>query len=334
MGFFGAMVPVAGAIAFLFLTSRLHEVRFFSSRVVGHIIYPQQDDNLGKMRILIFGATGMLGQALPRVWSGDELIGLGRADADIRVPMQVDLQVQRVRPDWILLCAAYTDVDGCELNPQLATAVNTHGAVNVAQAAANAGAKLLFVSTDYVFDGRNTKPYETSDVRNPINSYGESKAEAERKIHEIVPHACIVRTSWLFGAGGKCFPDTILKLASTRPQIEVVNDQRGCPTYTDDLALAIVQLCRAGAQGIIHCTNSGDCTWYDFAIEILARAGLPTKCVPVSTEKFVRPANRPRYSVLSPASLHDYGVSMRPWQQTLPHYFRQRGLEPLPRLDR
>src|SRR5581483_4543575 len=147
------------------------------------------------MRVLIFGATGMLGKALMRVWTGDEIVGLGSADADIRVPEQVQAQVKRVNPDWIVLSAAYTDVDGCELNPQLATAVNTQGGVNVARAAASSGSKLLFVSTDYVFDGLNTRPYETDDARTPINSYGESKAEAEKKIIEILPDACIVRTS-------------------------------------------------------------------------------------------------------------------------------------------
>jgi len=276
------------------------------------------------MRILIFGATGMLGNALMRVWTGDEVVGLGSADADIRVPEQVEAQVQRLRPDWIVLSAAYTDVDGCELNPELARAVNTHGAINVARAAANSGAKLLFISTDYVFDGTNTTPYATNHPRNPINHYGRSKAEGEAKIMEILPHACIVRTSWLFGAGGKCFPDTILKLAATRPQIEVVNDQRGCPTYTDHLASVIVQLCGAGAEGIIHCTNSGECTWYDFAREILVQADSMTKVLPTTSDKFVRPAKRPVYSVLSPASLSAYGVSMRPWQQTVAAYLAQR----------
>jgi dTDP-4-dehydrorhamnose reductase len=276
------------------------------------------------MRVLIFGATGMLGKALMGVWTGDEVVGLGSADADIRVPEQVEAQVRRVRPDWIILSAAYTDVDGCELNPELAFAVNTQGAMNVAKAAAGSGAKLLFISTDYVFDGTNDTPYETNHPRNPINRYGRSKAEAETKILEILPQACIVRTSWLFGAGGKCFPDTILKLAATRPQIAVVNDQRGCPTYTDDLASAIMQLCRAGAEGIIHCTNSGECTWYEFASEIIREAGLPTKILPTTSDKFVRSAARPKYSVLFPTSLSALGIVVRPWQQTLPAYLAQR----------
>lgn len=276
------------------------------------------------MRILIFGATGMLGKALLRQFKADEVIGLGRGDADLRIPEQVQQQVNQAQPDWIILSAAYTDVDGCELNPQLAYNVNTYGAANVAQAAAKARAKLIFVSTDYVFDGTKTSPYESTDPRNPINSYGKSKADAETRILQILPAACIVRTSWLFGAGGKCFPDTILKLAATRPQIEVVNDQRGCPTYTDDLANAMVQLSHANAQGIIHCTNVGDCTWFEFAGEILRQAGVANAVRPTTSDRFVRPAPRPRYSVLSPASLAAFGISMRPWQETLSDYFRQR----------
>ena len=276
------------------------------------------------MKILIFGATGMLGKALMRQQSGDEVVGLGSADADIRIPEQVDREVSRVQPDWIVLSAAYTDVDGCELNPELATAVNTRGALNVAKAASRAGAKLLFISTDYVFDGKKTSPYEVNDLRKPINSYGKSKAEAEERILEILPAACIVRTSWLFGAGGKCFPDTILKLAAIRPQIDVVDDQCGCPTYTDDLAAAIIQLCHASAQDIVHCTNRGECTWYEFACEITRQSGLQTKVRPTTSEKFVRPAERPRYSVLSPKSLHAYGIEMRDWKETIAPYMKAR----------
>ena len=276
------------------------------------------------MRVLIFGATGMLGKALVRVWTEDEVIALGSADADIRDPQAAEAAVLKARPDWIVLSAAYTDVDGCEVNPELAKAVNTLGAVNVVKAALLAKSRLLFISTDYVFDGTKNSPYEVDDPREPINSYGRSKAEAEIKILEILPEACIVRTSWLFGPGGKCFPDTILKLAATRPQIEVVNDQRGCPTYTYDLANSIVQLCRAGAKGIVHCTNSGDCTWYEFACEVVRQAGSNTTVRPTTSDKFVRPAERPRYSVLSSASLNAYGITMRPWQQTVPPYLTAR----------
>lgn len=276
------------------------------------------------MRVTIFGATGMLGKALLRQWTGDEVTGVGSAQADLRSPDQVDKVVSESNPEWIVLSAAYTDVDGCEINPTLAAAVNTQGAVNVAKAAADSRAKLLFVSTDYVFDGTKNTPYEANDPRRPISAYGKSKADAEEKILELLPEACIVRTSWLFGPGGKCFPDTILKLAATRPQIEVVNDQRGCPTYTLDLADAIIKLCRADAKGIIHGTNRGVCTWYDFAADILSQAGSKALVRPTTSDKFVRPAPRPTYSVLSDASLSAYGIKMRDWRDTLPDYLRER----------
>jgi len=276
------------------------------------------------MKILVFGATGMLGKALIRRWKEDEVWGLGSAQADIRNPTQVDEVVSKAAPDWIVLSAAYTDVDGCELNPTLASTVNTHGAVNVAKAAAQVSSRLLFISTDYVFDGNHSTPYEITDPRNPISSYGKTKAEAEEKILRILPDSCIVRTSWLFGPGGKCFPDTILKLAEYRPQLEVVNDQRGCPTYTADLADAIVRLCQAEARGIVHATNRGDCTWYEFACEILRQAGLSTPVRATTSDKFVRPAPRPKYSVLAPASLTAHGLEMRPWQETLSEYFALR----------
>ncbi len=266
----------------------------------------------------------MLGKALMRQWTEDKVTGLGSAQADIRVADQVETAIAHTKPEWIVLAAAYTDVDGCEVNPTLASAVNTKGAVNVAKAAAGVGSKLLFVSTDYVFDGREKSPYETSDPRNPINVYGRTKAEAEEKIATILPECCIVRTSWLFGPGGKCFPDTILKLASSRPEIEVVNDQRGCPTYAFDLAEAIIKLCKSEAKGIIHCTNRGECSWFDFASEIIRQSESKTVVRPTTSDRFVRPAERPRYSVLSFASLAEYGIEMRSWQETLHDYLRER----------
>jgi dTDP-4-dehydrorhamnose reductase len=277
------------------------------------------------MRTLVFGATGMLGKAVVRRWTGDEVTGVGSAQADIRNPEQVEKTISEAKPDWVILAAAYTDVDGCELNPQLAAAVNTRGAVNVAKVAARLPAKVLFISTDYVFDGKKTSPFETGDARNPINVYGKTKAEAEERISQILPGCSIVRTSWLFGPGGKCFPDTILRLAAERKQIDVVDDQRGCPTYTVDLADAIVRLCRLGAQGIIHCTNQGECSWYEFAREIIRQAGLKTTIRPTTSEKYVRPAERPRYSVLSGSSLAQFGIAMRPWQSTLPAFLAERG---------
>jgi dTDP-4-dehydrorhamnose reductase len=272
------------------------------------------------MRVTVFGASGLLGHVLVEELKSEQLTALTSRDADLRDPLQVQRVVRAARPDWIILCAAYTGVDDCESHRDLAFAVNCDGAIHVAQAAREVGSRLMFLSTDYVFDGSKRSPYETSDARNPINVYGESKARAEERLLEITPEVCIVRTSWLFGHGGVCFPATILKLASTRPEISVVNDQRGCPTFTRDLASALVQLCRASARGIVHATNSRDCTWHDFAVEIVRMSGLSTVVRPVDSNQFPRPARRPAYSVLSPGSLHAYGIRMPEWRDALRRY--------------
>jgi len=276
------------------------------------------------MRVTIFGASGLLGKALMREWREDQVTGLSSKDADIRDPRQVENAVEETHPDWIVLAAAYTDVDGCETNRERAVAVNRDGAANVAQAAKEHGSRLLFLSTDYVFDGNKTSPYEVNDPRAPQSVYGRSKAEAEVQVEQILPGSCIVRTSWLFGTGGKCFPDTILKLASTRAQIDVVNDQLGSPTYAIDLARAIIQLCRKGAKGVVHVTNRGECTWFDFTQAIVSAAGSKTIVHPTTTEKFPRPAKRPKYSVLSASSLGQYGISMPDWQDALRRYLIER----------
>ena len=282
-----------------------------------------------RMRITIFGATGLLGKALMSEWAEveDDVTGFGSADGDIRDARKVLGLVEASRPDWIILAAAYTDVDGCETNRDLALDVNRRGAVNVAQAARHHGSRLLFLSTDYVFDGTKTTPYTTSDPRAPRSVYGQSKADAEVQLGQILPECCIVRTSWLFGTDGKCFPDTILKLAASRPQLEVVGDQRGSPTYAVDLARAIIELCHKPAHGIVHATNGGECSWYEFAREIVAATGLNTVVRETTSEKFVRPAERPKYSVLSPESLQKYGVTMPDWRDALQRYLAERNLE-------
>jgi dTDP-4-dehydrorhamnose reductase len=278
------------------------------------------------MRVTIFGATGLLGKELVREWLNHEVTPLGSKEADVRYPEQVDAIIKKTRPDWVVLAAAYTDVDGCETNRDLAYAVNAQGAVNVAQAAKRSGSRLLFVSTDYVFDGTKKQPYETTDARNPKSVYGSTKAEAEARLSDLLAACCIVRTSWLFGIGGKCFPDTILKLAATRPELSVVDDQRGCPTYAVDLARAIVRLCEQDAKGIVHVTNQGDCTWYDLAREAISHAGLATEVQPTTTDRFPRPAPRPAYSVLSSRSLDSYGIAMPPWRDAVSRYLIERKL--------
>jgi dTDP-4-dehydrorhamnose reductase len=276
------------------------------------------------MRVTIFGASGLLGKALMREWSGDTVTGLTSHGADIRDAKGVQQAVWESRPEWIVQTAAYTDVDGCEGNPDRAFAVNRDGAVNVAAAAKEVGARLVFLSSDYVFDGNKATPYEVGDARNPQSVYGRTKAEAEIKLLELIPDCCIVRTSWLFGIGGKCFPDTIMKLAASRPALDVVNDQRACPSYAVDLARAIVQLCRKNASGIVHATNAEDCTWFEFAQEIVRSAGLATTVRPVSSQQMARLAPRPAYSVLSPTRLQALGIAMPTWRHALRRYMEQR----------
>jgi dTDP-4-dehydrorhamnose reductase len=275
---------------------------------------------MAPMRVTLFGASGLLGQDLAQELKAEQLTALSSKDADLRDRPRIRDLIRNSHPDWIILSAAYTDVDGCESNRDRAFAVNCEGAINVAEAAREVRARLMFLSTDYVFDGTKTTPYEITDPRNPASVYGESKACAEKRLLEIHPDICLARTSWLFGHGGKCFPATILKLASTRPEISVVNDQRGSPTFTPDLASALLKLCQADARGIVHITNSGDCTWFDFAAEIVSKSGLATKVKPVTTAEFPRPAKRPAYSVLSPDSLHAYNIHMPEWRDALHRY--------------
>src|ERR1700732_2297126 len=276
------------------------------------------------MRVASFSASCPLGQALMRQYGRDAVRGYSSRDVDIRDASAVRTIAQETEPEWIVLAAAHTAVDGCENNPDLAFTVNRDGAANVAEAARKTGAKLLFLSSDYVFDGKKTSPYDTDDARRPQSVYGRSKAEAEIKLLALMPESCIVRTSWLFGVGGKCFPDTILKLAASRSTLDVVNDQRGCPTYTVDLARAIIRLCCKSASGIVHVTNAGECSWFVFASAIVQQAGLRTTVRPVSSQQMPRPAPRPAYSALSPESLRRLRIEMPTWGDALQRYLRQR----------
>jgi dTDP-4-dehydrorhamnose reductase len=267
----------------------------------------------------------MLGTDLLKEWRSDELIPAGSLEADLRDFSQTERLIQSVRPDWVVLSAAYTDVDGCEKNPDLAFAVNSTGVENVARAAQSAGARVFLVSTDYVFDGKGTRPYETTDPIAPLNVYGASKAAGEEALRKNSSTWCIGRTSWLFGVHGPSFPEKILSAAETRPALSVVNDQIGSPTYTRDLAAAIRDLVRKDARGTVHVTNEGVCSWFDFAREILAQSGRGSVPVhPITTDQSARPARRPNYSVLSPASLHAYGIRLRPWHDALRAFLQER----------
>jgi len=283
------------------------------------------------MRVLIIGATGLLGSALLEQWRSDEVVGATSKDADIRDEAHVQHLMARCKPDWTVLAAAYTDVDGCERNPELAEEVNCIGAGNVARAARESCSRFMLISTDYVFDGSQTSPYEPHHPTRPINVYGRSKAAGEAAVREILDDWCIVRTSWLYGTAGKCFPATILSIAEAKEEISVVADQFGSPTYNRDLANSIIKLVQAGATGIIHATNAGACSRFEFALEILRAKGMEKVRVnPITTEESNCLAPRPRYSVLSDASLRAYGLSMRPWRAALQAYIGESFRSPKP----
>jgi len=280
------------------------------------------------MRILLIGSTGLLGSELLQECGSLEMIPATSRDADIRDAAQVHRLISAAAPDWIVLAAAYTDVDGAERDPERAFAVNRDGTRNVSVAAKEAGATLFYVSTDYVFDGASQRPYEPGDPVHPLNIYGASKASGEQAVQEFSGEWVIARASWLFGASRPSFPEKILRAAQTQPELAVVNDQIGSPTYTKDLAKAIHALIRKNARGVLHIANSGACTWFDFAKETLRKAGSSTPISPISTAEAHRPAARPAYSVLSTAALAAYGINLRNWQDALDAYLdelRQEG---------
>jgi dTDP-4-dehydrorhamnose reductase len=267
----------------------------------------------------------MLGTDLLKEWQSDELIPAGSAEADLRDFGQVEKLVLNVRPEWIVVSAAYTDVDGCERNPELAFAVNRTGVENVARAAQSIRARIFLLSTDYVFDGQGTRPYETTDPVAPLNVYGASKAAGEAVLKQSPIGWCIGRTSWLFGVHGPSFPEKILRAAETRRELSVVNDQVGSPTYTRDLARAIRDLILKDARGLVHITNEGTCSWFVFAREILAQSGQESiPVLPITTDQSARPARRPNYSVLSSRSLQAFGIRTRPWQEALQSFLQEK----------
>jgi dTDP-4-dehydrorhamnose reductase len=255
------------------------------------------------MRLAITGAAGMLGQDLLAAAkaAGHDAQGFPHADLDITDPAAVTRALAEARPDVVLNAAAWTDVDGAEGDEAGALAVNGAGAGNVARAGAACGAWTIQISSDYVFDGRKGAPYVESDPAGPLSAYGRSKLAGERAVAEEAPgRHTTVRSSWLFGPGGPCFPATILRLARERDELNVVDDQVGCPTFTGHLAGALVDLAAREARpaGILHVAGGGSCSWFEFAREIVAGAGVTCEVKPCSTEEFPRPATRPANSVL------------------------------------
>ena len=251
------------------------------------------------MKILITGSNGMLGHDLTEVLKDNhELVLTTSKTLDITDKDNVFDVISENKPDIVINSAAYTDVDGCESNPDLAYDVNGEGVKNLALACREVDCPLVHISTDYVFNGENTRPWVEDDETGPISVYGKSKLKGETYIQEILDSYFILRTAWLYGINGRNFPKTMLELAQNHSEITVVYDEVGTPTYTPDLARAISELIETDYYGIYHLTNSGNCSWCEFARYIFEVAGADVNVVPVTASEFARPAPRPHYSVL------------------------------------
>ncbi len=254
--------------------------------------------------------------------AGDEAVGLTRADLDVTDAAAVERAMLEIRPDAVINCAAYTDVDGAESDEATATLINGDGAGNVATAAAGVGAFVVQPSTDYVFDGEKREPYLETDATGPRTAYGRSKLAGEWTVAEGNPRHAIVRTAWLFGVHGKNFVDTMLKLDGP---LKVVDDQIGCPTYTGHLAEALLDLAESRRHtGIVHVAGGGECSWYEFASEIFRQAERDVEVAPCTTEEYPRPAPRPRYSVLR--TIHPEAPRLPDWREGLEAYLTERAV--------
>ncbi|MHB9095769.1 MAG: dTDP-4-dehydrorhamnose reductase [Eubacteriales bacterium] len=277
------------------------------------------------MHILIAGANGMLGHALTAALSQQHSItGLDLPDLDITNSSMVKSTMSSLQPDLLINAAAYTDVDGCESNVDLAFAVNAAGTRNLAVVCSELNIPLVHISTDYIFNGTGTSPYKEGDTPNPQSVYGKSKLLGEQNVRELTNKHYIIRTSWLYGDNGKNFVATMLRLGQERDEIGVVNDQVGSPTYTVDLAGAISELIMEPAYGTYHITNSGICSWYDFTLEIFKQAGIEGVNVkPITTDELNRPAPRPRNSVLDNYIWRQKGkLPLRHYKEALRDYLR------------
>ncbi len=276
---------------------------------------------------LVTGAAGMLGSEVVRALASDwRVVEADVGDFDVGDRDATLAAVRSAAPDLIVNCAAYTNVDGAEAHRDDAFAVNAAGAGSLASAAKATGARLLHMSTDYVFDGLKEEPYLEDDETRPLGAYGESKLEGEREVVASGAQVLIVRTAWLYGHAGANFVETVLRLADSGETLRIVDDQRGSPTNARDLALVLAELASSSTTGIVHATNSGTATWYDLASETLNLSGMSgVRVVPVATEEFPRPAPRPRSSVLSLDRLASVlGWVPRPWQEALAEYISER----------
>ena len=285
------------------------------------------------MRATVIGSTGQLGQDLMRVL-GEDAVGLTHQDLDVTDGVGVASAMHSLKPDWVINTAAYHRVDDCEINPSLSFAANTLGALNVARAAADVGAGVVFFSTDYVFGGgerdRN-QPYEEGDTPAPLNVYGVSKAAGEQLVAQANARHIVVRSAGLYGTStsrkGWTFPELMLEKARTEGRVRVVTDQVLSPTYTADLARKTKELIERDATGLFHLANAGECSWFEFAKGVFELAGVEVKMEPIETGETGRRARRPSYSALATVRLGDGGPApLRPWREALGDYLEAKGL--------
>ena len=279
------------------------------------------------MRVLVTGAGGMLGREAVRASHsrGHDVLALARPALDITDPAAVERTLVRYRPDAVINCAAFTDVDGAEDREAEAMRVNDVGAALLAGAAARLDAKIVQPSSDYVFDGSSRRPYVESDIPAALSAYGRSKQAGETSVGVANERHFIVRSSWLFGLGGRTFVETMLRLGEEQPEVLVVSDQRGCPTYTGHLAEALAALVERDGYGIHHIAGSGECSWYEFAQEIFDQAGVECRVMAATTEMLARKAPRPAYSVLG--SARGDAIVLPHWRRGLADYLAARSLE-------
>ncbi|WP_127531978.1 dTDP-4-dehydrorhamnose reductase [Paenibacillus kobensis] len=281
-----------------------------------------------RLRILVTGANGQLGRELA-LWDGPgaeqlEIRGFGRSELDITDLEQCRTVIQSFQPHAVIHCAAYTAVDQAETDIDGSFRVNAAGTRNIAVAAREVGAKLAYVSTDYVFDGTSEVPYNEYDIPKPRTIYGKSKLAGEQLVSTLHDRYFIVRTSWVYGPYGANFVKTMLKVGAERGAVKVVQDQIGSPTYTWDLAAMLLELVHTDAYGIYHASNSGTCSWYEFAVAIFEEQGMLVHTEPCTTAEFPRPAPRPAFSVMDHCAIRVNGLTpMRNWREALKDYLHR-----------
>lgn len=277
------------------------------------------------MRVLVTGVKGQLGYDVMNELAkrGHEGIGVDIQEMDITDAASVEKVITEAAPDAVIHCAAYTAVDAAEDNVDLCRRVNAGGTENIARVCKALNCKMMYISTDYVFNGQGTRPWEPDDAREPLNVYGQTKYEGELAV-EALEKFFIVRIAWVFGVNGKNFIKTMLNLGKTRDHLTVVADQIGSPTYTYDLARLLVDMIETDKYGRYHATNEGLCSWYEFACEIFKQAGMNVTVSPVTSDQYPAKAKRPMNSRMDKSKLDEMGFERLPsWQDALGRYLKE-----------